>query len=263
MMTAIRLHDSTGGFAQISALLALAGIAGVLAVTLSQSVEISRQTVVLDRIIRGSVIADSGVRRLLAAIDDPDDRLEDEVGILGFPRTIEVSGVQVGLAIEGEAGKLNPLTIPWEVLERYVDRAGITAADRTDLLERLQDARRTVDMDAALRSLHVFLIPLLSLDELERDFSVRTNLAGVDPHLASERILAALPDLGEAAATELVRSRHDPSAIGRFDSRYFATGHPLFTLVTTVHWNDVDRFTRRVPIEITTAGKVLVLDGFR
>jgi hypothetical protein len=251
------------GFVQIGALAGLAIVAALVTAVLSESVRLSRQTEALDRVTRGAIAADSGIRRLLVAIDSPADALEGWVGVAGVPYPFEFSGLQLTLAIEGEAGKINPLSIAAPILAGYIENLAIPGPDKAILISLLEDARSNEDTGAAMDALHAYLIPALSSEDIARDFTTRSRLAGIDPQLASERVLRAVPDVSDAEAAEIVRGRaRQPGAISA-PSAYFATGRPLFTLVAAVRWTESESFTRRVPIELTTAGRAIVLDGFR
>jgi hypothetical protein len=220
----LRTGHRSSGFAQIGALAGLVVVAGVLTVVVGQGMDIARRATAFDRVVLGSVAGDSGVRRLLAAINDPTDQLEVSVGVAGDPYPLELAGLRLSLAIEGEAGKINPMTILPLVLEQYVAEVDIfSAADRAALLTLLNKAREAGDAAAAIDALHAYLLAALTTEEIARDFSVLSKLAGVDPQLASERVLRALPDVSDTLAAEIVRDRADGRGITA-RSAYFATG---------------------------------------
>lgn len=211
----------------------------------------------------GAAAASSGIRRLLSAIDNPADNLEHLVGVRGNPYAFDFDGVPMTLAIEGEAGKINPLTADRAILEDYVGDLLMSAGDKASLLALVDAARTTNDGPAAMEALYGFVSPAIGSEFVERDFTLSSTLMGVDPLLASGRVLRALPDLGDAIVTSILRLREtNPEALS-IASAYAANGRPLFTLVASVHWNDSESTTKRVPIEITTAGRASVLSGFR
>jgi hypothetical protein len=259
----VAVRQGRGGFVQIGALAGLLALAGVITFVLSESRGVIDQTGALDHAMVGSTTADSGVRRLLSAINNADDNLESATGTTGDPLALETSGFSMELAIEGEGGKINPVTIARPILEGYVADASIPPEDRGKLLNVLAAVRETGDAAAAMDALHAHLARALTLEQIERDFSTLTTLTGVDPQFASVRVLRAVPDISDAQAAEIVRQRSSKPGTITVQSAYFATGRPLFTLVATVHWNERESFTRRVPIELTTSGRAVTLDGFR
>jgi hypothetical protein len=256
---------SADGFVQIGALAGLAVVAGIVTLALSFSLGFQRNTATFERSAFGAMAADSGIRRLIASIEHPADTLAASVGVTGTAYPFELSGLPMTLAIEGEAGKLDPLTVERPLLESYVRNTLLPAADVTLLFSQLDIARGTHDGTRAMELLEKYLAPALSPEDLARDFTSRAGLAGIDPMYASERVLRALPDLDPAAVDEILRRRTtEPSVVQAFYSRYFSRGvRPEFTLVATVDRDERHAVVRRVPVEMTTAGRVLVLDGFR
>jgi hypothetical protein len=252
-----------GGFVQILVLAGLATVAGLLTAVLSDARQWGENGRSIERLTAGMAVAESGVRRLLAAINDPTDDLESRVGVDGVPFPFGVAEHSLDLAIEGEAGKIDVLAADRAVLLGYLQDLHLTEENRAFLVQAIDSARLRTDGPAAMDALFSHLLPVVSSELIEQDFTLLSGLAGIDPMLASERVLAALPDISDIEAKEIVRLRRtQPLSIAGL-SIYFASGRPLFTLVATVHWNETETTTKRVPIEITTAGRALVTSGFR
>ena len=257
-------RTTDGGFVQIGALAGLAVVAASLALSLGGNMQLARDAAAFERRASAALIADSGVRRVLASIEDPADPLAMEVGVAGDLHTLELLGSPVELAIEGEAGKIDPLTAARPILESYFSNAGVPAARIAALMAGLDQARPAADAEAAFELLETYLLPDLTAENLARDFTDRSKLAGIDPLYASRRVLEALPDLGTTEIDEIIRVRSlEPGSLDTTASRYFAGGGAEFTIVAAVPLTGREALVRRVPIELTTAGRAVVLDGFR
>lgn len=259
---AIAGTERSAGFVQMLALGGVAILAALVTVALSQSYRTSESLGLLDRQVLGDVAAGSAIRLIAAAIADADDALEQRIGIGLPPLPLILFGHDLSLAIEGEAGKIDVIAGDIALLSRYISQSGLPQEQQVKLLEALAQARRGTDAPAAMEALQIAFAPSGQGARVEEDFTTRSGLAGIDPAVANERVLRSVPDLAPAAVASILSARssgaHEIPA-----SRYFATGRrSLFTLVATVHWSGTERLTKRVPIEITTGGRPLVLSGF-
>jgi hypothetical protein len=105
-----------------------------------------------------------------------------------------------------------------------------------------------------------FLLPSVAMAQLERDFGIWNQTAGIDPMYASRAVLSAGPNLTLNAVEQVLQlSQNNPSAI-RGLSAHFSTGRAVFSIVATVRWGPNETSSKRVPIEISSAGRVLVLE---
>jgi hypothetical protein len=257
------ISEPSSGFVQVLALAGLLAVSGLLTVVLAASLRTNIALGLLDRHISAEIVAASAVRRVLSAINDSDDDLERRVGVGGTSYAMQLFDHDVMASIEGEAGKIDVLRADPAILQRYAENSLLPAPERVALLDALAAARAIDDAPAAMEALYIAFASIGAGDQVDADFTMRSGLAGIDPTLAGERVLQALPDLTEAAVADILRDRRSGEAIHMVTSRYFATGRPLLTVVATVHWTETEQFTKRVPIEITTGGKARVLSNFR
>lgn len=249
------------GFVQVLVLVALATLAGIMTVALATSSQATRNARVLDHRTDAAFAAGSAIRLVLAAFADPLSDLETRLLASDAPVAVQVLGTEVALALEGEAGKINPVTADPDILEGYFADLSLSATDQSALDAVLKAARTSGDADAAIAALHTQLLPFVPAADLARDFTPLSASAGVDPAYASERVLNALPDLSRnGVATVLENRRADPSSVATL-SRFFVAGPPVFTIVATRSWGDREATTIRVPVDFSS-GRAVALDGF-
>ncbi len=246
---------SQAGFVQLIVVSALAVLGGLLSASLLGATQTSRQAAALERLVRSEVVADAGFRRLVAAIEDPSDTLENAA--LQEPTKVAFAANELSLRIEANGSKIDVLVAEPQLIERYASQAGLDTPGVAGLLDELGAARRDQDGAKALELVRVALTGLLPGDELNHDFT-RFGGSGIDPTYASRRVLHAVPDLSLADADRIAAASPAERAQEAQLSRYFASGGRRFALVTQVATSEW-----RLPIEISTAGKVIVLAGRR
>lgn len=246
------------GFVQLIVVSALAVLGGLLTAGLLAATETGRQAAALERLVRSEVAADAGFYRLVAAIEDPADALETTA--LQGPTKFVMAGDEVSLGIEANGSKIDVLAADLQLIERYARQAGLDGGGATALLEKLGAAREADNGPAALEAIRVVMTGLLPSEQLSRDIT-RFGSRGIDPTYASSRVLRAVPDLSPAEADRIAAASPEERAQFAQLSRYFASGGRRFALVTRIAWGANDRSEACLPIEISTAGRVIVVAG--
>lgn len=253
---------TSDGFVQVLVLISLATISAILQVILSNSVQLSSSLKALDRSVLGQTAASSAARRVIAAIEDPSDDLETKILAAGTPYPVEIAGTKVEVSIEGEGGKIDPATADQSIIAGYLAPLTLSGDQRSGLMAQLAEARANKSPAAAIGALYRFLVSIVSSDQLRRDFTDLDTTTGIDPMFADDRVLAAIPDIGAGKMAAIKSLRRDNPAGLNGMSAYFTSGQPIFTIVATVHWSATEQYSMGVPIEISTAGQVIALDGF-
>lgn len=238
---------------QLLVVSALAVLGGLLTAGLLAAAETGRQAAALERLVRGEAAADAGFYRLVAAIEDPADTLET-VALQG-QTTLAMTGDELSLGIEANGSKIDVLAADLQLIERYARQVGLNGPDVSALLDTLGAAREAGNGSAALEAIRVAMTGLLPSEELSRDIT-RFGAAGIDPTYASSRVLHAVPDLSPADADRIAAAPSAERAQYAQLSRYFASAGRRFSLLVRAGLLD-----QRLPLEMSTAGKVVVLAG--
>ena len=253
-------HDT--GFAQVFVIVSLVLVSSILTSVLSTSHTSNQHTALVDRTVRANIAAGSAFRRVATAIEDPTDNTETDLVTSDVPLVVDVDDLRVAVTLEGEAGKINPARAASEILDRYLAALPLTEQDRSLLASDLSASRQTDDGTAGIAALKRVLIPHVGPLQIDQDFSALNSAAGIDPQYANSRVLSALPDLDAAEVAQILSMRRtDPSSIAGMSS-YFGTSARVFSVVAEIAWEADRSFIRRIPFEITPAGKVRPLAGF-
>lgn len=258
--------DSTAaddGFILVIVLVVLA----TLAASISGILLISRQTTTLSSIlekgVRGRLTTSTGIRRVIASIEDDTDDME--IAILtaesGYAWTFDDHNIR--LFIEGEGGKINPATTEMIIITRYLNQLNLPQEDRVAINALISNGRRNGNSTVTPSDLHPYLLTDISLNQVERDFTTLHQAIGIDPIYASPAVLSAIPDLSQSEVdTILQMSRVNRSEIVGL-STHFVSSPPMFTIVAVTNIRLNRKYTMRVPVEITRSGQVRTLNGFR
>lgn len=246
------------GFVQVIVVSALATIGGLVTASLIATTKTNQQTAALERLVRNEAIGISGSQRLAAAIDDPADALEAQA-LWGTVAT-KLANIEISFRIEPEGSKIDVLAAELGLIEGYASQVGLDPRSTTTLLGEIGKARGRSDGVTALEAVRVAMTGMLPAEGLDRDFT-RFGGAGIDPSYASSRVLHAIPDLSPADADRIAATTPDERAQHVHLSRYFSSGGRRFTLVTQIAWSANETSERRLPIEISTSGKIIVLAG--
>lgn len=236
-------------------LVALALVGGMLTLTLEASADMGRRISALERLARADALADSGLRRLVAAFADPADDFESTA--LFGAAALMVGNSTLSLRVEPEAAKIDVLKADEEVVRRYLSALPI---DGNSVLSQVIDARQAGDAASALLTLELALSHTLTLEKVRRDFS-RFGITGIDPQFASAEVLASVPDLTAAQVRAIAAMPAPERALATGESRYFAGGGRTFSLLVRGGSSAVGEFTRRIPVEISTSGRLIALAG--
>jgi hypothetical protein len=120
------------------------------------------------------------------------------------------------------------------------------------------------DIDSANSGLNAILVSLLdhrSDRELAQDFTEFSDHSGIDPAYASGRVIAAIPDLPTSTAARISGSTIQDLAQLNLQSRYFAPNGARFSLVAHIDWGPNQSSERRLPVEVSSAGRLVALAG--
>lgn len=249
---------SDAGFVQLLVVAALAAVGGLLTAGLMTAMQSSRQTAALERLVRSDAIAASGFRRLATAIEEPADTLESEA--LRGPVDVSLGGTGLSLRVEANGSKIDVLAADITMIESYLRQTGLDPQSVTTVLDDVGKARSSANGAAALQIIRAAVIGLVPDSALSRDLT-RFGGMGIDPNYASRRVLRAIPDLTPADAERMASAPEGGRAQYAHLSRYFASTGRRFSLLTTINWTADTMPERRLPIEISTSGKVVVLAG--
>ena len=219
---------------------------------------LGRQTAALERLVRSDAIAVSGFQRLAAAIDESADVLENQA-LQGFV-SLPLASAEILLGIEADGSKIDVLAADPLMLERYLTEASLDLRRVTILLGDIGVARSRSDGAGALEIVRAAIAGLLPTGAFDRDLT-RFGSSGVDPTYASARVLHAIPDLAPSDADRIAATPAGERAQYARLSGYFASTGRHFSLVTRIGWGADAAAERRLPIEISTSGKVVVLAG--
>ena len=117
-----------------------------------------------------------------------------------------------------------------EIVEAMSDRAAaLRAGDRTMLFRRFQ----------------VSVLPFISYDQFQHDFSRHNLTDKIDPAFASENVLMAVPDLGAGDVNALIAQRVGGRSHAVNSAYLETTGTDTFSIAASVRWNEVDAYQNR------------------
>lgn len=249
-------RDPDAGFVQLLVVAALATLGGLLTASLMSATQTSRQTAALERLVRGDVLAESGFQRLIAAIDGPQDTLENEA--LSGAVSLSLADADVQLRIEAIGSKIDVLSADLLLLENYLTQAGVERQQLAALLADVGDARSRSDGEGAIEAVRAVGAGLQPA--FDRDLT-RFGGPGIDPNYASSSVLRAIPDLAPIDADRIAATPEGERGEHARLSRYFTSTGRRFSLATRIEWAADAIAERRLPIEISTSGKVMVLGG--
>lgn len=242
--------SSTSGFAQIIVVGALATIAALLATAVPATTANTRMAAAVERLAEIDIAAGSAFRRVIAALASPEDTLEGEA------LANEVSVTHGTVRIETEAGKLDVMLADIALFDRLAQNLGHPA--RNAFLDTLTTAQAAGNVRQALELVRTELAALV--DDFDR---VVTRYGGtqVDVLSALPEVLATLPDLTTAQVAQILAV--PPAERAQFAglSRYLTAGGRRFAIVARMAWAADEVAVRRLPIEVSTSGRPIVLGG--
>lgn len=224
---------STAGFAQLMVLSGLAVLSALVLATYDHSLSGLRLQAGLQRLYDDQLLGTSAARRVFAAIEDDSDPLElPLVGVSPGPGTISISGEEVDLALEHEAGKLSAWKVNDMVFSRY-----LASLAQGQMQVRLSPH---VSLDTATDVRNAMTVPLIGDDVdfiFEGDFSRFHSANFIAEKWASDQALAAA------------------AALNWSDQAHEQTDREISTLVINVDRHSSKRYT----FMITGGGQVTTL----
>lgn len=254
-------RQSSAGFVQLMALVTLATISAVITAAVVTTTVGRRELSALERLVQTDALARSALVRLDAAMQNSADdfALRLSAGRTAEPVIVPVGENNVSVALEAEDGKIDVLKTAPELIRQYALNAGLSGNATTAMLARMDTARRTGDAGSAIESVRLSLLGHVADDAIEHDFTTLGTQGGIDPRFATERVLRALPDLSASDVTALIAVESPQAGTPMVQSRYFAPGGRHFSVVATMQWGRDATSVRRIPIEISSAGRLVEL----
>lgn len=236
-MTEKRLdsRSSEWGFALVSVLLVLGVIASLLVMLQSTTRSMASGIEAEIRMRQARHLADAGLARIAAALDNPEDGMLAQLRETRAVRW-KFDGQDVDLSLISESGKIDLNASDPELIR---NAAQLMMGDRARAQEIYRDvlARRA----KGSRFVHPFEIlhPQERLGPLANTaremFTVLTGARGIDPLRASTAVLKAVPGIGERELKLLEDSRREASLfrnmrqLGNITSA-FSAERPVYTL---------------------------------
>jgi len=248
------------GFAQLLVIAALAVLAAVLTVALSTARLGSQQISALDAQVFADTRLTSGLALLQEALRDPTNNLE--LRALAAPVMVDLADAEVELAIVGEGGKLDVLRADPALIERFAKNAGLARDETTALLDELGKMRKRGDDAGAMEAVRLAFAETVGPVGVDDNFT-RFGSDRIDPTFATDAVLQAIPDLGPSQIAQMVASPSSQRTQYATLSTYFASGSRRFMLIARMSEKPGHRFEKRLPIELTTSGGFVELDGAR
>jgi len=185
---------------------------------------------------QAGLLADAGIERALVAIDErasPSAWPED-----GTPRQWDFAGGHMIIAIEDEAGKIDPLEAPDAIVLTALKYIGLDdkRQQKIDYDFRLAHAQSLfVGSKAAVASLDELKdVTSLTDDEIERlrpFFTLRTDLQGFDPQVANPATVNLIPGIDQSAVQSYLAARAQTTARADAANRP-ASPAPSFTVTS-------------------------------
>lgn len=237
----------------------LAGIAVLAALSVAglssaQSADVTAAA--LERMLRSDVLSRSAFDRVLAALESRPDMFEQQA--LSGPTTLQVSPQDMAVSLEGEAGKIDLLQAPLATIARLADNLGLPAAGRNAFVQDLEETRTQGNGQRALDLARQRLALLVTdLDAVVTIFGGQH----IDPTYAPREVLEAVPDLSPVEIAQILSA--PPPERGQFVamSEHFATNSRRFSIAVQIAWAPDQVSIGRLPIELSTSGRAIVLAG--
>lgn len=249
-------ESSNGGFVQVMVVAGIAALAALVVAGLSSTQSADVTAAALERTLRVDVLSRAAFERVLAALESRPDTFEQQA--LAGPTELEISDQAVAVSVEGEAGKIDLLQAPLPIVARLAENLGLPAGARTTLMEELEEARRERDPAGALDLVRQRLA--LLADDLDAVVTVFGS-QHIDPTYAATDAFEAIPDLSPTEIAQILSA--PPSERGQFAamSEHFATDSRRFSIAVRIAWAPDQVSVRRLPIELSTSGRAIVLAG--
>ncbi len=252
---------STGGFVQMMALIALGTISAVVMGTMLVATRSGSSTAALQRLVVTDALTTSAFARLEAAMIDPADDLETAALRSDAPTQIQVGDVRVAVRIEGIGGKIDPTRTAPEVMSRYLANSHLSTDEIAAIMTAIGKARDAGNIQAAYEAVLAGLLDRSPEQDIWRDFTQFSDHSGLDPFYASPRVIAAIPDLPASPTAGISGSTIQDLAQRNLQSQYFEPNGGRFSLVAYIAWGPNQSSERQLPVEISSAGRMVALAG--
>lgn len=191
------------------------------------------------RIISTRTLADAGLTRIVAALEDVDDPLGDSLRL--SPTPWPYAGTELLLEVESEAGKVDLNSGDGELVQAVMRAAIKDGPLANRILARWMEFRRR---GREIETIDVLLDPRQQLasiaTDLERYFTTLSGARGIDPVAASDVVLRHIPGIAEADLRRIEDIRQgktgkgDLAAIKRRYQPLLDGERPLYRIRSTV-----------------------------
>lgn len=252
----MRRETSNAGFVQVVVLAGIATLAALSVAGLSSTQSADVTAAAIERMLRVDVLTRSAFARVLAALESRPDTFEQQA--LSGPTVLEISGQEVAVSLEGEAGKVDLLQAPLTTVVRLADNLELPTGELDSFIAELEGARSQGNAVQALDLARQRLA--LRAADLDAVVTIFGN-AHIDPTYAPREVLETIPDLSPAEIAQILST--PPSERGQFValSEHFATNSRRFSIAVQIAWGPDQVSIRRLPIELSTSGRAVVLAG--
>lgn len=252
-----RMQSSSraSGFAQVIVVGGVAAIAALIAAMMPLTQSTSTATSGLERLLRVEVLARSASARLLTAIESRGDLFEQQA--LDGPVALTLADRTLAVSLEGETGKIDVLRSPSEMLARLGQDLGVEPGSRATFEAEIEEARRH-DASRTLAVVQRWLAPL------HPDLDTVVTMFGsehIDPTYAGIEVLSAIPDLSQADAARILSVPRTNRGQFAELSEHLAVNTRRFSIAVRIEWAADQISIRRLPIELSTSGRAIVLAG--
>jgi hypothetical protein len=201
-------------------------------------------------------LADAGLHRLIASIEDPSDPLVQEIRSTAQPVRWMFSGGTVMLSMVPESGKIDVNAGDRDLLRNAL-RIAIQDGQRAEEIFRevlqARERKQAYMSPLAILSAHEQLLPVAS--RIASTFTVMTRRRGINPGSAPEDVLRSFPTITEPQLTILRAVQRGDASIeatrqlGSY-ANLFEPELPIYTLIAAARSQNGTVVRRRATITI-------------
>lgn len=188
--------ESRNGFALVTALIVFAVLSSLATAIMVGSRNAALTTSSELRILTARHLADAGLVRLIASVEDPNDDMLQKLRTTSHPLQWTFSGGTIELSMIPESGKIDMNASDPELLRRGL-RIAVKDERRAEEITRsvlqARERKQAYTTPLAVLSARERLLPVAS--RIRSMFTVMTHRQGIDPSSASSEVLRSLPGI--------------------------------------------------------------------